>query len=215
MFSSSRLRAALPCATLSLGLALMTAGCSGDASTSTTSTATTTASASAAGAATTDAGATSTATGPLTVDQPWVKAVKGGMTGVFATLRNDSDKPVHVTGATTPVADMVQLHVTEKDASGAMVMRETKDGFVVPAHGTFELRPGGNHIMLMGLKGAVLSGNDVAVTLRTEDGKEVTFQAPAREFNGAKETYGGMQMTPNATHSAVPSGAATSSHGGH
>ena len=131
------------------------------------------------------------------------------MTGLFATLVNETDQPVRVVSAESDVAAMVQLHITEKDASGAMVMKETKDGFTVPPHGTFELRPGGNHVMLMGLEKPILSGTETVVTLQDANGGHVHIHAPAREFNGAKETYGGMSMTPNATPTAPASASAT------
>ena len=34
--------------------------------------------------------------------------------------------------------------------NGAMVMSEKPGGFVIPAKGSFELKPGGNHLMFMG-----------------------------------------------------------------
>ncbi|WP_409484288.1 copper chaperone PCu(A)C [Arsenicicoccus dermatophilus] len=181
-------RLALPCLVTLLAVSACGADPATDSKTGTTSV---------APATSPSATGTASATGPLTVSDPWIKAVKGGMTGVFATLRNDTDQDVRVVTASSPIADHGELHLTVKDASGAMVMKETKDGFVVPRHGAFELRPGANHIMLMGLTKPVLSGETVPVTLETADGVKVEIAAPAREFNGAKETYGGMSMTPN------------------
>ena len=211
-------RIALPCAVASF--ALVTAACgsgtsttAAGSSTAPTSTASATASLSPTSATTSPATtATSVNHRSLIVKDPWVKAVKGGMTGLFATLVNETDQPVRVVSAESDVAAMVQLHITEKDASGAMVMKETKDGFTVPPHGTFELRPGGNHVMLMGLKKPILSGTETVVTLQDANGGHVHIHAPAREFNGAKETYGGVSMTPNGTPSAPASSASATSH---
>lgn len=215
-------RIALPCAVVSF--ALVTAACGSGTSTTATgsSTAPTSTASASATASLSPTSATTPATSPattatsvthrsLTVKDPWVKAVKGGMTGLFATLVNETDQPVRVVSAESDVAATVQLHVTEKDASGAMVMKETKDGFTVPPHGTFELRPGGNHVMLMGLKKPILSGTETVVTLQDANGGHVHIHAPAREFNGAKETYGGMSMTPNATPTAPASTSASAS----
>lgn len=200
-------RIALPCAVVSFALA--TAACGSGASTTagSSTTATTSTSTSPAATATTSVNHRS-----LTVKDPWVKAVKGGMTGLFATLVNETDQPVTVVAAESDVAATVQLHVTDKDASGAMVMKETQDGFTVPPHGTFELRPGGHHVMLMGLRRPILSGTETVVTLQDANGGHVHVHAPAREFNGAKETYGGMSMTPNGTPSAPASATSATSH---
>ena len=200
-------RIALPCAVVSFALA--TAACGSGASTTAGSSTTATTS------TTVNPGATATTSvnhRSLTVKDPWVKAVKGGMTGLFATLVNETDQPVTVVAAESDVAATVQLHVTDKDASGAMVMKETQEGFTVPPHGTFELRPGGNHVMLMGLRRPILSGTETVVTLQDANGGHVHVHAPAREFNGAKETYGGMTMTPNGTPSAPASSASATSH---
>ncbi|AKT50694.1 copper chaperone PCu(A)C [Arsenicicoccus sp. oral taxon 190] len=197
-------RLALPCA-LAL-VALTTAACGSGATTTATTSTTTSTTAATAGTSTSSA----VDHHLLTVKDPWIKAVKGGMTGMFATLVNDTDKPVTIVAAESDVATSVQLHVTEKDASGAMVMKETKQGFTVPAHGTVELRPGGNHVMLMGLRKPILSGTSTTVTLTDAKGGHVHIEAPGREFNGAKETYGGMSMTPNAP--ATPA-ASTTAHG--
>ena len=201
-------RIALPCAVASF--ALVTAACgSGTSTTAAGSSTAPTSTASATESLSPTSATTSVNHRSLTVKDPWVKAVKGGMTGLFATLVNETDQPVRVVSAESDVAAMVQLHITEKDASGAMVMKETKDGFTVPPHGTFELRPGGNHVMLMGLKKPILSGTETVVTLQDANGGHVHIHAPAREFNGAKETYGGMSMTPNATPTAPASASAT------
>lgn len=213
-------RIALPCAVVSF--ALVTAACGSGTSTTATGSSTAPTSTASATASLSPTSATTSATSPATtatsvnhrsliVKDPWVKAVKGGMTGLFATLVNETDQPVRVVSAESNVAATVQLHVTEKDASGAMVMKETKDGFTVPPHGTFELRPGGNHVMLMGLEKPILSGTETVVTLQDANGGHVHIHAPAREFNGAKETYGGMSMTPNATPTAPASVSASAS----
>lgn len=128
-------------------------------------------------------------TSGLVISNAWVKATTGTMTGMFGTLTNTTDHPVTVVKATSPGADMVQLHITVKDAGGAMVMKQTHDGFTVPAKGSVELKPGGNHVMLMELRQPVLSGTSTEVTLTTDSGATLRISAPGREFSGAKETY--------------------------
>lgn len=128
----------------------------------------------------------------LTVQDPWAKAAESGMTGVFSTLLNTTGEDVHVTGATSPAAGMVELHETVSDpATGESTMREAEGGFVVPARGEFVLEPGANHIMLMQLTGALKPGDEVEVTLELEGGATIPFTAAVKEFTGAKENYGG------------------------
>jgi len=131
----------------------------------------------------------------VSIKDPWVKAAPKGMTAAFGTLRNDGDQPVTVISATSAAAPKLELHEVAM-AGGKMVMRPKTGGFTIPARGTHELAPGGDHIMFMELAAAVKPGDEVAVTLKLKDGTELTFTAPAKEIAGGKEDYqpGGMDM---------------------
>ena len=147
--------------------------------------------------------ASSTATPALTVTDPWCKAsaMEGemaGMTGCFGTLTNAGSAPVQVTGGTSTAAMMVQLHETVM-TDGAMSMREKAGGFTVPADGVFELAPGANHVMLMELTGPLTVGDQVSVTLSTDQG-EVPVSFSVREFSGGNESY-----SPESSMSPMPS----------
>jgi periplasmic copper chaperone A len=132
-----------------------------------------------------------TGAGALSVSDPWVKAADGDMTAAFGTLTNSSDAQVRVVSATSDAASSVELHETATGADGAMVMQEKEGGILLAPGATHELAPGGDHLMLMGLTAPVLPGQDVTVTLTTEDGSTFELTAPARSFAGANEEYGG------------------------
>ncbi len=140
----------------------------------------------------------------VSVQDPWVKAADSGMTAAFGTLRNASDADVTIVSATAEgVTDRVELHEMGTDENGQMVMREKEGGIVVPAGGTHELSPGGDHIMLMELPKAIEPGQDVRLTVTFSDDSTMSFTAPARSFAGAEEDYegdggtdmGGMDMS--------------------
>ena len=136
----------------------------------------------------------SASTSPLVLRDGWVKAVEATgtasmpMTGLFGTLHNPTGSAVTVTGGSSPVAGKVELHETVRTASGSMRMQPKSGGFVIPAGGSQVLRPGGDHVMLMGLTQALPNGSHVTVTLTTSAG-EVTVTVPARAFTGAEESY--------------------------
>lgn len=147
-----------------------------------------------AAASTTDAEAAESRAA-LSLADGWVKAADTGMTAVFGTLVNDGDEDVTLTAGATPVAEMVEMHEMVMGADGAMVMQEKPGGIVVPAGGEHVLKPGGDHIMLLGLTAPVAVGDEVTVTLDTADGNSVEIIASARDFAGADESYvpaGGM-----------------------
>jgi hypothetical protein len=103
------------------------------------------------------------------VDLPWSRATPpGAKIGVgFMRLRN-AGAAERVIGASTPVARRVEMHVTEREGD-VMRMRQVQS-FEVPPGGTFELKPGGAHLMLVDLKQPLAKGERVPLTLELEKG---------------------------------------------
>ncbi|WBC07795.1 copper chaperone PCu(A)C [Micromonospora sp. WMMA1947] len=129
----------------------------------------------------------SAAAGVLTVRDPWVKAADTGMTAAFATLANDGDTDVTITGVTTDVsrAEIHEMAMTD----GKMAMRQKQGGVVVAARSQATLEPGGDHLMLMDLTRPVRPGDQLDITLTFADGRTQTFSAVAKPFTGAQESY--------------------------
>lgn len=137
----------------------------------------------------------STASESVTVTDPWVKAAEEGMTAAFGILSNPTGDDLVVVSAETEVADSAQLHETVADESGNTTMQEVKHGFTIPAGGELALEPGGNHLMLMGLVGPVLAGEEVTFTLTFSDDSTLSFTAPVKDYSGAKEEYSEHDMS--------------------
>ncbi|MEV6350117.1 copper chaperone PCu(A)C [Actinoplanes sp. NPDC051851] len=143
----------------------------------------------------------SSAAAALTVRDPWVKAVDSGMTAAFGTLVNNTGAEVTVVSATSPASPMELHTMVMKD--GQMVMQPKEGGFVVPAGGTHELSPGGDHLMLMEPSAAIKPGDELSFTLQLASGDPVTFTAIAKPFAGAGESYDPSMTMPSATASAA------------
>lgn len=111
--------------------------------------------------------AQSVAAGKLVIDQPWSRQTAPGQKigGGFLTIANKGKADDRLISATSPVASEVQLHTMSLDG-GVMRMREVKDGIAVPAGKSLALKPGGYHIMFMGLKRPFALGESFPVTLR-------------------------------------------------
>ncbi|QAY64771.1 copper chaperone PCu(A)C [Xylanimonas allomyrinae] len=135
---------------------------------------------------------TATQASYLSVADPWVKAAESGMTAAFGTLTNDGADDATVVSAASDVAGEVQLHETVIDSSGQGTMREKDGGFLVPAGGTFDLEPGGDHVMLMDLKAPLEAGDQVTFTLAFADGSTLDVTAPVKDYAGANESYDDM-----------------------
>lgn len=125
----------------------------------------------------------------VTIADAWVKAADDGMSSAFGELHNSGADDVTVVSATTDAADMIELHETVENEAGAMVMREIEGGFVIPASGALVLEPGADHIMLMGLTGAMAAGQEISFTLTFSDDSTYEFTAPVKDYAGANESY--------------------------
>ncbi len=138
-----------------------------------------------------------TAGDEVSISDAWVKSAPEGMSAAFGQLVNAGDSDVTVVSATSEASPMIELHETVANDTGEMVMRAKEGGFVIPARGTFDLTPGGNHIMLMGLQKPLVAGEETSFTLTFSDDSTYTFTAPVKDYSGANETYegdGGMKM---------------------
>lgn len=91
-------------------------------------------------------------------------------TAAFMVIVNDTDKPVRLVGGAAPFADMAGPMITTHEEHGHVMALGMKDVpfLEVPAHGQRELKRGGDHLMLMGLKSVPKEGEKVTLTLRFE-----------------------------------------------
>jgi len=83
----------------------------------------------------------------------------------FLTLHNRGRQADRLLSATSPRSGRVEIHTMTMEG-GVMRMRPLPNGIAVPAGGTIGLAPGGNHLMLIGLKSPLKRGERVPVTLR-------------------------------------------------
>lgn len=138
----------------------------------------------------------------------WVKATDTEMTGVFGTIVNAGDEDLHLTGVSSETGGHQELHETVP-GGGGMMMREKEDGFVIPAGGELELKPGGNHIMLMDLDEPITTGQEITLTLEFEGGQTQDVTVSARSFEGGDEEY-----VPGGGHGATNGAENGNGHGG-
>ena len=96
------------------------------------------------------------------------------MTGCYLTLTAaTADRLV---SAASPEANLVQIHESRIE-SGMMMMQELRDGLPLPAGETVALAPGGNHLMLLGVKEPLVAGDTVTLTLTFENGSDLEIIA--------------------------------------
>ncbi len=114
----------------------------------------------------------------ISVEGAWARATVPGQMGsaAYFTIRNAGGEDT-LLAVTSPAAD-ASLHSTTMD-DGVMRMRplETLD---VPVMGNVELKPGGTHVMLMGLKQPLEAGATLELDLKFEKSGERKVTAEVR-----------------------------------
>ena len=132
----------------------------------------------------------------VTVVRPWVRATVAGQSeaGAFMTIK--STEALKLVAASSPVAKRVEVHKMSME-QGMMRMRPV-DALDIPANGTVELKPGGFHVMLVGIDKPLTKGEVVPVTLvfQGADGKKISTEVKAevRALNAAPDGKMTMKM---------------------
>lgn len=86
-------------------------------------------------------------------------------TGCYMTLTaSAADRLVSVE---SPQANIVQIHESRME-SNMMMMQQLRDGLPLAAGQATSLAPGGNHLMLLGVKEPLATGDTVELTLTFE-----------------------------------------------
>lgn len=131
--------------------------------------------------------------GDLEITAAAVKAMTPGQPvgGGFLTIVNhgsQDDRLVSVTIA----ADVrtVELHQMAM-SNDVMTMRKLNDGVPLPAGQTVEMKPGGLHMMIMGVKAPFKAGGTVHAVLQFEKAGKVEIDIPVKDM---RPGMGNMKM---------------------
>ena len=112
------------------------------------------------------AGAEDYAAGSLQIGNPWTRATPRGanVAGAYLTITNKGSAADRLVGGSTEVAARFEMHnqVVEK---GVAKMRPMGNGIEIKPGATVEFKPGGLHVMLVGLKEPLRQGQRVKGTL--------------------------------------------------
>jgi hypothetical protein len=119
-------------------------------------------------------------TDKVLVSDGYVREVPLGqmVSATFMTLHNEDMDDHKIISASSPAAKTVELH-THTHENGMMKMRQVPN-INIPAGGDALLKPGGLHIMLIGLTQELKKDVPVSVTIKFEDGSEKTLSLPVK-----------------------------------
>jgi hypothetical protein len=114
--------------------------------------------------------------GSIVVERPWARATPAKVGGAYMTIRNRGRAPDRLVKVTSPAAETAEIHETRVERGMASMHRvealEVKPGARV------DLKPGGLHVMLMGLARPLKEGERLKLVLTFEKAGTIEVEAP-------------------------------------
>ena len=131
----------------------------------------------------------------LKIEAAWARATPGKAKngGAYVTIVNPGAEADWLLGAKADVAKRVEIH-THLNENGVMRMREVKS-IDLPVGGKIHMKPGGYHVMFLGLHKPLKKGERFPVTLVFEKAGEVKTHVKVRAVgamgHGGRGHHGG------------------------
>ncbi len=109
----------------------------------------------------------STASAHMVIEDAVARVTHAGAqsAAVYISLRNHSDEDDRLFRVEGDVAERIEIHTHMQDDAGVMRMMELEDGIAIPSGEGHLLRPGGDHIMLLGLSQPLEQGDTFELLL--------------------------------------------------
>lgn len=111
----------------------------------------------------------------LKISDAWVKPTVPGQPVAAAYMNLSADQTVDLVGVLTPVAEKAEIHYMSMD--GNIMRMKRLERLPLKAGQVVALKPGGFHLMLIGLHHQIKQGEVVPISLVTQDaqGKKATI----------------------------------------
>jgi copper(I)-binding protein len=115
--------------------------------------------------------------GSLLIETPWARATPAGATvgSAYAKITNRGTAPDRLIGGSLPGTAGVEVHEVRL-ANGVMKMRKLENGLEIAPGKSVELKPGGYHLMLIGLQQGLRMGQSIKGTLQFQNAGTVEVE---------------------------------------
>ena len=134
----------------------------------------------------------------IMIESPWARASVGQNGAAYFTIANRGKTDVKVVGVTADVARHAGLHSHRMD--GEIMRMRPLENIVVPAGTSVTLKPGGHHVMLMGLTHNLKQGEAFPLTVVFEKAGKMQVSVKIGKI-GAAGPMGGMKHRDGHGHS--------------
>jgi len=123
------------------------------------------------------------------VSNPFARATPPGasVAGAFMSIENQGTESDRLLAVTSPVATVAALH--EMAMEGGLMKMHAVNGIELKPGGKVELRPGGYHIMLEGLKQPLKQGDEIPLTLTFEKAGAMQIKVSVEAMGATAHTH--------------------------
>jgi len=130
--------------------------------------------------------------GPLVIEAPWTRATPGGaqVAGGYLKVTNTGTQPDRLVGGSLVPATTVEVHEMAM-SDGIMKMRRLEKGLEIAPGRTVELKPGGYHLMFLGLRDGLKEGQAVKGSLVFEKAGTIDVEFRVGPIGGGTQPGGG------------------------
>lgn len=130
-----------------------------------------------------------TAAAAIEIVDPWARpSPPGAPSAGFMLVKNTTLQDDVLIRASGDFANKIELHLSSM-VDGVMKMAEQKQGIVVPAGGEVLFKPGGYHLMFMGLYQPFSAGEQYQVTLEFKQAGKINVLLPVKSMDEAAKSH--------------------------
>jgi periplasmic copper chaperone A len=128
--------------------------------------------------------------GSLQIQHPWSRATPKGATvaGGYMKIVNTGSTPDRLIGGSTAAAPKFEIHEMSMEG-GVMKMRMLPKGIEIKPGQTVELKPGGYHLMFVGITAPLEQGKRVKGTLEFEKAGKIEVEYAVEAIGGAPKGH--------------------------
>lgn len=119
--------------------------------------------------------------GELTIRDAWARpALKGENGAAYFIIENGTGADDTLLNVSSEIASATEVHMSMAGDNGVMSM-QMQEAVSVPARSGVEFKPGGLHVMFVGLTRDLKVGDTITLILRFENAGEITLRVEVKE----------------------------------
>ncbi len=124
------------------------------------------------------------ASNAITLENAWISEAPpmSKVMAAYMKIQNPGDRPVEIDKVSSPDFSSIEMHRTVIKDGVASMLREKN--IHIPAHGSFEFKPGHYHLMMFNPKKSFRAGDTSQLTFTLASGQSATFKVTVKKATG-------------------------------